>query len=315
MAKEIISNWLKTNKRSISEKQWEVIDVVFKKAQLFPLYVKLIYDVISKWTAFHEPKSDFYDYCLNIDGCIKYLFALFERDHGHLLFSRSVIYMSSFANGISESEIEDILSLDDDVLYSIFEFHAPPVRKLPVALWARIKNDLSGYMVQKEIEDSRVIYWYHRRFIEVAQEHYVNLLDKEVFMNVIDFFNETWKHKPKPYKFNEYVAKKNKIKDNDQLAAVRDTSFQPTIFTDCNGNIRFNTRKIHEFPQFITKLKKGAGSTLAAENIYYNYQFLTGMMAFTDTDTIIERTRPFTEESSYRSIVSSFIFIAVKYSI
>jgi hypothetical protein len=134
-------------------------------------------------------------------------------------------------------------------------------------------------------------------------------------MNVIDFFNETWKHKPKPYKFNEYVSKKNKVKDNDQLAAVRDTSFQPTIFTDSNGKLRFNTRKIQEFPEFITKLKKGAGSTLAAENIYYNYQFLTGMMAFTDTDTIMERTRPFTEESSYRSIVSSLIFVVVKYRI
>jgi hypothetical protein len=49
---------------------------------------------------------------------------------------------------------------DDDVLYDIFEFHAPPLRKLPVALWVRIKDDLKGYMVEKEINDTRVIYWY-----------------------------------------------------------------------------------------------------------------------------------------------------------
>jgi len=65
----------------------------------------------------------------------------------------SFLYMSSFANGISESEIESILSLDDDVLYDIFEFHAPPIRKLPVALWSRIKYDLRGYMVEKEVDD------------------------------------------------------------------------------------------------------------------------------------------------------------------
>ncbi len=52
------------------------------------------------------------------------------------------------------------LNKDDDVLYDIFQFHAPPIRKLPVALWVRIKDDLKGYMVEKEIHDTRVIYWY-----------------------------------------------------------------------------------------------------------------------------------------------------------
>ena len=82
-----------------------------------------------------------------------------EKIHGKMLFSRTIIYMSLFKNGICESELEDILCLDDDVLYDIFEFHAPPVRKLPIALWARIKNDLKEYMVEKEIDDTRGIYW------------------------------------------------------------------------------------------------------------------------------------------------------------
>ena len=62
-------------------------------------------------------------------------------------------------NGISETEIESILSLDDEVPIDIFKFHAPPIRKLPVALWSRIKYDLRGYMVEKEVDEPRVIYW------------------------------------------------------------------------------------------------------------------------------------------------------------
>ena len=92
-----------------------------------------------------------------------------------------MIYLSSFKNGISESEIEDILSIDDDVLYDIFEFHAPPIRRLPLALWLRIKDDLKGYMVEKAIDDIRVIYWYHRRFIEVASSYYIKKLQIQLF--------------------------------------------------------------------------------------------------------------------------------------
>ena len=53
----------------------------------------------------------------------------------------------------------NLIKIDDDVLYDIFEFHAPPIRKLPIALWVRIKDDLKGYMVEKEIDNTRVIYW------------------------------------------------------------------------------------------------------------------------------------------------------------
>lgn len=167
LATEIIRDWLVKASRSISENQWSVINKMFFNRDLYPLYIKLIFDIICKWPSFYQPDSNF-ENCTSIDNCIEYLFGILESIHGKLLFKRAIIYMSSFRNGISESEIEDILSLDDDVLYQIFEFHAPPVRRLPIALWSRIKHDLRGYMVEKEVHATRVIYWYHRRFIEVT---------------------------------------------------------------------------------------------------------------------------------------------------
>lgn len=159
----ILKDWLKKSKRSITESQWNCLIGLFSdtnvRLKLYPLYIKLIFDIISKWESYHQPEGEFRKDCTTIDNCIKYLFKSFEKKHGILLFSRSIIYMTSFKNGISESEIEDILSLDDDVLYDIFEFHAPPVRKLPIALWARIKSDLNEYIVEKEVDDTRVIYW------------------------------------------------------------------------------------------------------------------------------------------------------------
>ncbi|CAF1097569.1 unnamed protein product, partial [Brachionus calyciflorus] len=230
LAEIIIKDWLRKIDRNLSEVQSELLRDLFKKATLYPLYIKLIFDIVSKWTSFYVPDQEFKN-CLNIDKCIVYIFKHLEKIHDKMLFSRTVIYMTMFRNGISENEIEDILSLDDDLLYDIFEFHAPPVRKLPIVLWARIKNNLKEYLVLKEIHDTRVFYWYHRRFIEVSNSYYLSKLnsnDRSVIVsNVIDFFNETWKNKPKPYKYNQYLTKKFGVK-NGESEAIRDTSMQPT---------------------------------------------------------------------------------------
>jgi len=188
----IIQDWLQKVNRKLSFQQWELVKNLFNTSILYPLYIRLIYDIVLKWPSFHEPDSRFFK-CKDIDSTIQYLFIALEKEHGKLLFSRAITYMSSFRNGISESEIEDILSLDDDVLYDIFEFHSPPIRRLPSALWTRVKHDLSCYMVEKEVDDTRVIYWYHRRFIEVASSFYISKMNSQerevVFANVVDFFN------------------------------------------------------------------------------------------------------------------------------
>ncbi len=158
LSKTILFDFLKKEKRALNEKQWKVIDTMFDKASLFPLYITLVFDIVIKWTSSYEPTKKFTE-CINIDKCIQYLFLYFEKVHGKVLFARTIIYMSAFKNGISENEIEDILSLDDDVLYDVFEFHAPPIRKIPLALWSRIKYDLNNYLVEKEIHNTRVIYW------------------------------------------------------------------------------------------------------------------------------------------------------------
>ena len=112
VSKTILNDWLSHSKRSISPYQWKILDKMFEKITLYPLYIKLIFDIIIKWTSYYEPDDDFLK-CNTIDKCIKYLFRSHEKTHGKLLFSRSIIYMTSFKNGISENEIEDILSLGD----------------------------------------------------------------------------------------------------------------------------------------------------------------------------------------------------------
>lgn len=301
LASLILNDFLKNVKRGLSKEQWDFLNDLLKKSTLYPLYITLVFDIVSKWTSFQEIDPNFMK-CVNIDKCIEYLFRLLEKIHGKQLFSRSIIYMSSFKDGVSENEIEDILSLDDEVLYEVFEFHAPPIRRLPVALWSRIKFDLKNYMVEKEVHNTRVIYWYHRRFIEVANSFYVSKLNSEervsVFSNVIDFYNETWKNKPKPYKYNEFVAKKKGL-EKAEAEEKRDTMMQPTYLKDSNGNIVYNLRKITQLPVFISHLSTYIASPLACEYVYFNYHFLMGLFKHCDFTEIIDVLKSLTESSAY----------------
>lgn len=87
----------------------------------------------------------------------------------------------------------------------------PPIRRLPTIIWLRIKNDLSEYLVEKEANDTKVVCFYHRRFIEVTLDEYLKKINKSesdaLFQNILDFYNETWKGKQKPFEINDYLKK------------------------------------------------------------------------------------------------------------
>ena len=88
---------------------------------------------------------------------------------------RAFGYLSAAKNGLTELEMEDLLSLDDDVLNDVFEYHVPPIRRLPSILWARIRADIHEYIVDREADGARVMAWYHRQFIELALR-YIQLI-------------------------------------------------------------------------------------------------------------------------------------------
>jgi len=105
---QIVQAWLAGRHRQLSPGQWTVVRSMLARATLFPLYIKLLFDVVVKWTSFHAPEEEFTVGVRDIDSCIRYLFKVFEKEHGYLLFSRSVVYMSSFANGNDFGRVQEL---------------------------------------------------------------------------------------------------------------------------------------------------------------------------------------------------------------
>ena len=156
----VFNDWLKMKHRALSNKQRVfVYGLMRKRREILPLFMKLVFDIISIWHSYDpidERLSDLND----VDDCIRYLFRRLEIIHHKTLFGRALCYMTAFRSGISQNELEDVLSLDDDVLKSVFQHYIPPVRRLPGILWTRIRNDLDEYITEKEVDDAPVIYWY-----------------------------------------------------------------------------------------------------------------------------------------------------------
>ena len=68
-------------------------------------------------------------------------------------------------NGLSHTELEDILSIDDEVLDEIYQYWSPPndeIVRIPPLMWTRLKYELEEYMVERQTYGKTVMVLYHR---------------------------------------------------------------------------------------------------------------------------------------------------------
>ena len=143
----------------------------------------------------------------SVKGIVNQLLDRVEHSHGKLFVKHTLSYITASRDGLSDLEIEDVLSLDDDVLNSVFIHWLPPVRRIPPLLWPRLHNELRSYIIQRESHGIIVYYWYHRQFKQVIRERYLaNELRHKFYIHGIlaHYFMGTFGGgKKKPFKYTE----------------------------------------------------------------------------------------------------------------
>ena len=161
-AKIILWSYMNKAGRELNEKQKEAINEMIEKLfNISPLQIKIIFDIVSKFKSSYKIPDEFLK-CKTSKEIIKYFFGRIEKEiiDNPILFKHCLYYLSLFEfRGISENELEDILSIDDDVLNSIFIHQHPPVRRFPMGLWYRLRYEFEDYLTTKLIDDTRVIAW------------------------------------------------------------------------------------------------------------------------------------------------------------
>ena len=258
----ILNAWLRIAGHKLTSKQKETVLNAFNHCPL-PLFLKLSFDQSLKWRSYSPEDKTVLP--LTVKEVINSLFANLERLHGKCLVRRSLGYLTAAKFGLSDAEMEDILSIDDEVLNDVYQYWTPPFRRIPPLLWIRIKSDLETYVVSRGVDGLLVNTWYHRQFFETAKERYLQPESANVIHgHISDYFQGKWAggvRKP-------FVSKQGKVGEQDRLVST-----QPNVFTDQSegSSERFNHRKLNELPYHLTK---AANVDALRENFTSNFDFL-----------------------------------------
>ena len=79
-----------------------------------PLFCKLIFAEVWRWRSFSSPSETRLGE--SVTDCISLLFQKLEAKHGWLMVAHSLAYVTAAKTGITQSEVEDLISLSESPL-------------------------------------------------------------------------------------------------------------------------------------------------------------------------------------------------------
>ena len=264
--------WMQEHNKIISGPQWSLVKQAFQQCAA-PLFMHLVYREVSQWRSYDQPSPDCLPSC--IMACIDLMFDRLEEKNGEVCLAHTLAYITA-SRGISVLELEDLLSLDDEVLNSVFLHWEPPVRRIPPYIVSRILQDLGNFITGRSADDTDVIFWFHRQFVEAARRRYLADEDQERLIHsaLADYFMGTWGGmKSKPYTYTDSLAERLHIK-NKMSSAVRYVPEQPLIFSSfisSEMDTLFNLRKLNQMPYHLAKADRIDELKI---NVLFNYEWL-----------------------------------------
>ncbi|XP_064630208.1 NACHT domain- and WD repeat-containing protein 1-like isoform X2 [Lineus longissimus] len=277
----ILDGYMKSVNRTLQDPQRSLLQEACMRCPI-PLFLKLCVDQALKWSSFSKVNAAVLQG--SVKDVINKLFERLEKYHGFLLISHGLGYITASKNGLSRNELEDILSLDDDVLNDIYQYSAPPYRRLPPLIWVRVHADLKEYLTERGADGATVQQWYHREFGEVAEERYLRKKEirEKLHVTMADYFLGKWANSIK----KPFMDQKGNAGVEDRLVKP-----QPCVFKESAHNqaTLFNHRKLSELPFHL--VLAGDVETLKKE-VLCNF------------DWLYQKTRA----SGFDSVLNDFLF-------
>ena len=240
---DMLNGQLDLEKRCLHPDQQAVVMEAFRICS-YPLYVQLAYTQVRTWFSSTETPN----LPPGMKEFIHHIMDNLESTHGRVLVSRALAYLTASTTGLSDCEMEDLLSLDDDVLNEVFATHVAKICRLPSICWLRLKDDIKLFLIQKQCEGVSVYSWFHKMFIDITKSRYLGgeSIRKAIHSNLADYNLAIWHDRIKPLCLNNKVGEKNALVNTDRLVPN-----QPLTFQYEDEVTRYNKRKYEQLPRHL----------------------------------------------------------------
>ncbi|XP_041648114.1 NACHT domain- and WD repeat-containing protein 1 [Cheilinus undulatus] len=233
--KQVMESYLRASQRTLTAEQSGAILQSFD-ATGCPLHLKLILSAAKHWASY-TPITHIH-LGKNTKEMMSQLLLMLEEKHGRELVGGALGYISLAREGLMESELRDVMSLDDDVITEVYRYSLPPTPsliRLPPLLWARLRRDLEDQLEERWVGGVITITFNNRRLREVVSARYLTSERRGRSLRVLgEFFLGRWSGKLKP------VA----LPGLSLLLSDRKVPPQPLWFAPGLANVR----KLQELP-------------------------------------------------------------------
>ena len=170
----ILRDWMRSKAKSLTAAQWAAVDLAIPSSCTI-LYIRLLFDRVSAWHSYDAPE----ELPSDVPGILERFYDDLEHEYGAPMMRTFMRLLLTARAGLSIEALMDLLSADDEVLGgpgkpdTVFEFHEPPVRRLPPLVLTRVKRAFGDYIVERNANGITVLGLYHRQFIEAGRRKYL----------------------------------------------------------------------------------------------------------------------------------------------
>ncbi|XP_076846938.1 NACHT and WD repeat domain-containing protein 2 isoform X1 [Brachyhypopomus gauderio] len=261
---QMLSTLLSTANKKITSGQQMYVNQAIKQCSL-PLYIELLYRQICNWSSELEVTAETLvpGIHTNIGRFLDHL----EEKHGKVLVGRSLEYLTLSRCGLTEAELTDILSCDDEVLATFLPVKnsAPYKCRVPEFVVERLLLDLKGFLGTRITLGIQTLFWISRHFNLVIFRRYLCSNEQKKRHSVLaNYFSGRWARgtskllsisgnyrmkMPKPQVIQNGVPVKistdGQIPGQPWMFQASTSDFPANASCECTHP---NMRKLHELP-------------------------------------------------------------------
>ncbi|CAK9100929.1 Uncharacterized WD repeat-containing protein alr3466 [Durusdinium trenchii] len=189
-----------------------------------------------------------------------------EAEHGEIFVSRALGLVTAARDGLTPSELEDLLSMDNDVLRESFEWWVQPLGRVPPLQVTRLVTDLEAFLVGSPRT------WFHAQFQQACNRRYVGI---HSFAALAAYFGDNQGCKALTLRVQTQRVR---------IGPNRRVQPQPLELVRAKT---FNTRKLRELPRALIR----AGRAQDALKVLQDASFCRAMVAAKFTQELLALLR------------------------